>query len=122
MSGEEVAHAIYTKAQNVISRQDRGEFNEFSEKDLNIKQLDVFKLNHWDNPAKRSSLKWIQYSMDWMNIQDMPIHHGTVISTTEQLRTIISYCINDVRSTKQIMKLSKEQIAPKMGTSTAANK
>lgn len=111
MSGEEVAHAIYTKAQNVISRQDRGEFNEFSEKDLNIKQLDVFKLNHWDNPAKRSSLKWIQYSMDWMNIQDMPIHHGTVISTTEQLRTIISYCINDVRSTKQIMKLSKEQIA-----------
>ncbi len=111
LSGGEIASAIYTKAQQVIGRQDRGEFNEYAEKDLNIKQLDIFKLNHWDNPAKRSSLKWIQYSMDWQNIQDMPIHHSTPITTTEQLRTVISYCINDVRSTKEIMKLSKEQIA-----------
>ena len=31
-------------------------------------RLMLFKLHHWDNPAKRSSLKWIQYSMDWQNI------------------------------------------------------
>lgn len=105
-----ITELIYGKAQDIISRQDRGEWNEFNEKDMHIKQIDVFKLNHWDNPAKRSSLKWIQYSMDWNNIQEMPIHHGTHIRTRKELDMVISYCINDVKSTKRIMELSKEQI------------
>ena len=108
-TGETIAKWIYGKAQNVISRQNAGEFLEFSQRDLQINQVDVFKLNHWDNNAKRSSLKWIQYTMDWPNIIDMPIHHTETI-TAEQIPEIIRYCINDVKSTKQIMKLSKEQI------------
>jgi len=109
MSGEEIARYLYSKAQNVISRQNAGEFLEFSPRDLSIRQVDVFKLNHWDNPAKRSSLKWIQYTMDWKNIVDMPIHHTTEVEE-DQIPEIVSYCINDVKSTKQIMHLSKEQI------------
>lgn len=110
MKGPDIAALVYAKAQDIIHRQNNKEFSEFSEKDLSIKQIDVFKLNHWDNPAKRSSLKWIQYSMDWYNLQDMPIHHTTSITTKEQLDIIVEYCKNDVRSTKQIMNLSKEQI------------
>ena len=110
MSAPEICTAIYLQAQEIISKQDTGEFNEFSEKDLSIQQIDVFKLNHWDNPAKRSSLKWIQYSMDWDNIQEMPIHHDTIINTREQLDLIVGYCRNDVKSTKRIMELSKDQI------------
>lgn len=109
MDGEEIAEWIYQKAQDVIDRQNRKEFLEFSPKDLHIRQVDVFKLNHWDNPAKRSSLKWIQFSMDWKNIIDMPIHHTTRI-VESQIDEIIHYCINDVRSTKEIMFLSKSQI------------
>jgi hypothetical protein len=110
LSAEDIAHTLYMQAQNVIERSNAGEFPEFSEREMKIKQLDVFKLNHWDNPAKRSSLKWIQFSMDWYNVRDMPIHHSTYITTAEEIDTIITYCINDVRSTKQIMLLSKEQI------------
>jgi len=110
MSPEDCANAIYKKAQEVIGKQVTGEFQQYSEKDLSIRQIDVFKLNHWDNPAKRSSLKWIQYSMDWHNIQEMPIHHNTYITTRTQLNLITQYCINDVQSTKRIMQLSKEQI------------
>jgi hypothetical protein len=109
MSGDEIARFIYSKAQGIIQRQNEGEFSEFSPRDLQIKQVDVFKLNHWDNPAKRSSLKWIQYTMDWKNIIDMPIHHSTEI-VADQIPEVIKYCINDVRSTKQIMQLSKSQI------------
>ena len=108
-SGESIAKYLYGKAQNIIQRQNDGEFLEFSQRDLQIRQIDVFKLNHWDNPAKRSSLKWIQYTMDWHNIVDMPIHHTTHI-VEQQIGPIIKYCINDVKSTKQIMQLSKEQI------------
>jgi hypothetical protein len=107
--GEVIAKWIYGKAQNVIGRQNAGEFLEFSPRDLQINQVDVFKLNHWDNNAKRSSLKWIQYTMDWPNIIDMPIHHTETISA-EHIPEVIRYCINDVKSTKQIMKLSKDQI------------
>jgi hypothetical protein len=108
-SGDTIARFLYGKAQDVIRRQNAGEFLEFSPRELQIRQVDVFKLNHWDNPAKRSSLKWIQYTMDWSNIIDMPIHHTTEV-TEDQITEIIKYCINDVRSTKQIMSLCKEQI------------
>lgn len=105
----EIANLIHIEANNIIRKQERNEFFQYSERDLQIKHIDVFKLNHWDNAAKRSSLKWIQYSMDWYNIQDMPIHHDAEV-TENQLDMIIEYCKNDVKSTKQIMHLSKEQI------------
>lgn len=110
LSGEDVANWVYKQAQKIIEEQDKRKWPEFSEKQLSIQQIDIFKLNHWDNPAKRSGLKWIQYSMDWSNLLDMPIDHTESITSQEQLNTIIEYCKNDVRSTKQIMHLSKEQI------------
>ncbi len=106
--GGEIANIIYKFAQRTINNQDQ--LPEYPEWKMSINQIDVFKLNHWDNPAKRSSLKWIQYSMDWHTIQDMPIHHSTEVKTLQEIQTIISYCKNDVKSTKAIMNLSKEQI------------
>jgi hypothetical protein len=108
-NGDEIARWIYGKAQETIQRSNDREFAMFSPKDLSIRQIDIFKLNHWDNPAKRSSLKWIQYTMDWKNIIDMPIHHTSEVESS-QIPEIIRYCINDVKSTKKIMHLSKEQI------------
>lgn len=111
MGGCEIAEWLYGKAQNIIQSQDEHRFLEFSPKDLQINQVDVFKLNHWDNPAKRSSLKWIQFTMDWKNIVDMPIHHSSSITSLDQINDIIRYCKNDVSSTKKIAHLSKNQIA-----------
>lgn len=107
--GDFVAKYLYNKAQDIIDKSNKGEFQEYSPKEISIQQLDVFKLNHWDNHAKRSSLKWIQYTMDWHNIIDMPIHHTTEV-TEDQIPMIIRYCINDVKSTKKIMFLCKDQI------------
>ena len=107
-SGCEIANIIYRFAQRTINNQDQ--LPEYPEWKMSINQIDVFKLNHWDNPAKRSSLKWIQYSMDWHTIQDMPIKHTTEIKSMQQLQTVISYCKNDVKSTKASMHRSKEHI------------
>lgn len=114
---EDMAHAIYEKAQATINKQEFGEWAEYPEWKLSTKQIDVFKLNHWDNPAKRSSLKWIEYTMDWHNIQEMPIHHNYKIKTQEELDIIIQYCINDVRATREIMNRSKGQIMLRKGLS-----
>tara|TARA_R110002020_G_scaffold29571_7_gene93212 strand:- start:4822 stop:6723 length:1902 start_codon:yes stop_codon:yes gene_type:complete len=110
LNGEEAAKRIYNKAQDCIKRSRDGEWQEWSEKQLSIKQIDMFKLNHWDNFAKRSSLKWIQCGMRWNNVQDMPIHHTTKIETVEALQEIAMYCRNDVASTKNIMKLCAKEI------------
>lgn len=110
MEGGDIAAELYAQAQDVISRKDLGEFLECSPKDLLVKQIDVFRLNHWDNKAKLSSLKWIQYSMDWENIVDMPLHHTYSIKTQEEQDMVVMYCINDVRSTKEIMIRSTELI------------
>lgn len=108
--GEKVARTIYAFAQEIITVRDRGEFLPYNPRTMKIGQLDVFKMNHWDNPAKSSSLKWIQYSMDWFNIEEMPIHHTTEITSNKQIAMIESYCINDVRSTKEIFLISAEQV------------
>lgn len=105
-----IAHTLYMFAQTVIEKSNGGEFLPYAPHEIDIKQVDVFRLNHWDNPAKRSSLKWIQYSMDWFNIQEMPIHHSTYIKSKDEIDEIVKYCINDVISCKKIMQLSKSQI------------
>lgn len=104
---EAVAKAIYTKAQKTIDKSNNREFADYAEWQLSISQIDVFKLNHWDNPQRRSSLKWLQYAMDWPNVQEMPISHTQNITTMDEINLIIEYCINDVRSTKQLLHLSK---------------
>lgn len=110
LDGDTLARSIYKKAQEVISKSNAREFQEYPEWKLSIKHVDVFTLNNWQNPAKSSSLKWIQYSMDWFNIKEMPIHHNTQIETEEDINTIINYCQNDVKSTKNITHLCKEEI------------
>ena len=110
LSGNAIANIIYKYAQRCIMRSNAKEFSDYPQWKMQIGQIDVFKLHHWDNPAKRSSLKWIQYSMDWENILDMPIHHETEIKTQEEINIILEYCINDVRSTKEIYNRSKSQV------------
>lgn len=101
---------IYNKAQEVIERTNRNEFQQYRPDQIKIRQIDLFKMNHWDNKAKMSSLKWIQYSMDWQNVEEMPHPHYKPVTDGNQLNDIVSYCINDVQSTKNILKHSKEQI------------
>ena len=107
---EEVIAYIYAFAQKTISLKDQNSFLEYPPAKLKIRQIDLFKMNHWDNRAKMSSLKWIQYSMDWQNVEEMPHPHYQPITDYVTLQNVIFYCINDVLSTKKILEHSKEQI------------
>lgn len=111
LPAEPLVKYIYDYAQQVIDKNNRGEFADYAPYKLKIKQIDLFKLNHWDNKAKMSSLKWIQYSMDWENVEEMPHPHNQPVTDDHTLNEIIEYCINDVQSTKKILHHSKEQIA-----------
>jgi hypothetical protein len=110
LSVEGIVNSIYTFAQEVIKKTSENAFAPYSPSKLKIRQIDLFKLNHWDNKAKMSSLKWIQYSMDWDNVEEMPHPHYEPVTDANTLKEVIDYCVNDVLSTKEILKHSKEQI------------
>jgi len=110
MSAAEIVTFIYQKAQEMINKTSMEEFSYFDEKGLEIRQIDLFRILGFQNPSKRTSLKWIEYAMDWHNVQEMPIHHSTLIKTDEEIKTVIDYCRNDVLATKKLMRLCKSEI------------
>jgi hypothetical protein len=101
---------LYKFAQSVIDAKNQQGFLPYSPRQIKIPQIDLFKMNHWDNKAKMSSLKWIQYSMDWENVEEMPHPHYEPVQDDKTLQDVIIYCFNDVLSTKKILIHSKEQI------------
>lgn len=105
-NAEEIALAIYNKAQELISAQNDDSFDQFiPEWKLIFPQIDLFKQKHYDGAAKRgTSLKWIQFTIAFENIEEMPIHHSDSI-TAEQIPQILSYNWNDVNSTAHFFKL-----------------
>ena len=63
-----------------------------------IKQVDLFKIWHYDNKAKSTSLKMLEYNMRSENIKDLPYHPSTTL-TSEQMDEVIAYNKHDVLET-----------------------
>jgi len=96
---------IYAEAQRIVSLKEDERFAQLiPEWKLTHNHIDVFKQKHYDGKAKMgTSLKWIQFSMRYHNIEEMPISHDTYI-TKEQIPEILSYNWNDVDSTEDFFK------------------
>lgn len=107
LSGAEVATFIHDYAQSVVSKSNNNEWLDFRETDFKIKQVDLFRVFHYNNKARHCSLKWLQYSMDWENIEDMPIGHEDSIDSLEKSEMVINYCKNDCLSTKKFYEISR---------------
>jgi len=66
----------------------------YKEKDFSIPPLDLFRIHHMDNEAKRTSLKWCAFMMN-MDVEEMPIHHLRKDLTTQEIEMTRSYRRND---------------------------
>lgn len=95
MSGDEITSIIYKKSQDVIN----DEWSGIKEKFIKIPQLDLFKIWHYDNRARMTSLKKLQIAFRYDNVQDMPYKHYEKIETRDQVQEILDYNWNDVDST-----------------------
>jgi len=95
-TGKRLAKEIYKKAQKVIDEL----FSMVKEVEVLIPQLDLYKIWHYDNNARRCSLKKLEIAMQFPNVQDMPYAHDQEIETEEQVQEILSYNKNDVEATK----------------------
>jgi hypothetical protein len=102
----EVCAKIAQKAADVIHDANYEVLPEFSEFKLSTKQIDLFKINHFDNKNRRVSLKRLQFEMDLENIEEMPIHHTKSNLTDEDIQLIRDYCRNDIMSTYEFYKVT----------------
>ncbi len=113
-SASEIIERIYTKAQELIALQDN--YDAFystvavKQKDWIIPQLDLFKLWHYNNTARRTSLKALEISMNYPNVMESKVPHTKEDITLEEVEDILIYNRNDVLATFEFYKKSKEKI------------
>jgi hypothetical protein len=105
-SGLEITAKIAQKAADVIHDANFEVFPEFREDQLSFKQIDLFKVNHYDNKNRMVSLKRLEFEMDLENIEEMPIHHTKTNMTKEEIALTMDYCRNDVHATYEFYKIT----------------
>jgi len=105
-SGLEICALIAQKAADTIHDANYDVFPEYKEEWLSLKQIDLFKVNHYDNKNRMVSLKRLEFEMDLENIEEMPIHHLKENMTQLEIVETIYYCYNDVQATYEFYKIT----------------
>lgn len=89
IGNEQIILDIYYEAQRLIENQDRFG-NSIKENEVIIPQMDLFKIWHYDNIAKLTSLKKLEISMNYPNVMDMPIKHDDPNIELNQIDEILA--------------------------------
>lgn len=114
LEGEEIARQIYVRSNEVIQKANSNQWPDFNEKHFLVKQLDLFKVWHYDNKARMTGLKWLQFSMNWHNIEEMPIQHWTEITDEDTAKNVLTYCLNDIKSTREFYNITIGKTSDKL--------
>lgn len=116
---------IFLEAQRLINEQSKEAFNQIIAiklKDVLVPQLDLFKLWHFNNKARMTSLKSLEIAMGFPNVMDMPIDYKRDdITLDEVYNVILPYNLNDVEATYEFYKRSIDKINLRKGLYTKYN-
>ena len=97
VTGKAVATRAHKKAQTLIDSDDKfGRAVKPSEE--YIKQVDLFKIHHFDNRARSTSLKLLEFNMKMDDIQDLPFAVDAEL-TDDQIDLLLKYNMHDVKAT-----------------------
>lgn len=105
-----LAGHIYHKAMSIIRAPDDAKFAHIIwESDWLVPQIDLFKIHHFDNRARMTSLKVLEFNMRMSNIEDLPFDVGTMLYG-EQIDVLLKYNKHDVQATIDFYHKSLDQI------------
>jgi hypothetical protein len=108
--GKATPQILYDKAMSIIHAQDTNRFASIVyPKDRYVEQIDLFKIAHFDNKARATSLKALEFVMKMDDIEDLPFPVGTSL-TQEQVPVLKDYNAHDVTATKLFYLQMLEQI------------
>jgi hypothetical protein len=99
--GHSDANTLYQKAMAIINGQDGDEkwMHNVNPSDRFVQQIDLYKIHHFDNRARATGLKVLEFNMRSDNIEDLPFKVGTNL-TPEQIPVLKKYNKHDVAQTK----------------------
>lgn len=72
-------------------------------------QLDLFRVHHFDNKARTTSLKNLEFNMRLWNISDLPFPVGKVL-TVDEISVLRDYCFDDVEATEAFLAESADKV------------
>lgn len=98
------ASQLFKYAQKAIDSKKDGGFGIYIKpEDVLLNQCDLMKINHFDNKAKMTSLKLLEFNMRSKNVEDLPFAVGERLGS-EQIDVLIKYNIHDVMQTFEFYK------------------
>ena len=100
MGGQEIAQEMYNKAQEIINSDS---YTAIKDDEKFIQQYDLFLMWHYNNKARLTSLKDLEFVMQMENIEEMPFDHNHWIINTEEINKVLSYNKNDVTATYKFL-------------------
>ena len=99
--GHATAETLYAKAQAIFQSSDTDDrwVHGVRPDDRFVEQIDLFKIHHFDNKARSTSLKALEFNMRLKNVSDLPFPPGTPLDR-EQTIQLKQYNAHDVTATK----------------------
>jgi hypothetical protein len=120
-TGEQIARFAHKKAQELIkSSKDERFVNIIWDNNHVVPQVDLFRIHHFDNVARATSLKVLEFNMRSETVEDLPFD-PMVPLTAEQRPVLLKYNEHDVRETYKFylktlsMIRFREQLSEKYG-------
>lgn len=105
---------IYKVAQKIIDSMKSDKFgSNIRAADVKIEQVDLYKIHHFDNKARSTSLKMLEFNMRSDEIEDLPYPVGMVLKDHE-MDVLINYNLRDIRETLKFYRHSLEAIRLRM--------
>lgn len=91
----QVVHWLFETSKKIISEK----FSDIRPEECYIKQYDLFRIHHYNNKARVTSLKSLEFFLRWKNVQDLPFPFDHYV-TKDEIDEIIKYNKNDIYATK----------------------
>jgi len=112
---------IYHKAMAIINTPFNQRFsNMVWESDTLVRQIDLYKIHHFDNHARATSLKVLETRMRMKDVRPLPFPVGTPLNPAQQ-SVLISYCWHDIDATLKFYHETADMLAFRASLSTQYN-
>lgn len=105
------AAAMYKTTMQIIKKMHESDDKWYGvrESDHFIKQVDLYKIHHFDNAAKATSLKMLEVNMRSPNVEDLPFEVGKKLTSSE-MDILLKYNKHDVMETLKFYYYSNEAL------------
>lgn len=109
-SGKSVANLVHNFAQKQIESFKDGFGHSIKSADEYVKQVDLYRIWHFNNKARATGLKMLEFNMRLDNIEDLPFDIDAELSS-EDIDKLKQYNMHDVNCTLAFYNESKSQIS-----------